>query len=88
MLYIKCRETKVQGDWKVTAFKTKAGLGQLCLFGKLEISAAIEVAEEQLAFINNTCEPPFTTYYGNCLKSKQPISQRHMHILKICAGCL
>ena len=36
--------------------------------------------------INNTSEPPFKTYYGNCLKSEQPISKRHMLILKICAG--
>ncbi len=40
---------KVQGDWKVTALKTKAGPGQLCLFRKLEISAAIEVTDWHLS---------------------------------------
>ncbi len=67
------------------AFKQKQ-TRQLCLFRKLEISAAVEITEKCLAVINNTWEPPFKTSYGNCLKSEQPISKRHMFILKICAG--
>lgn len=34
--------------------------------------------------MNNTSEPTFKTYYGNCLKSEQPILKKH--ILKMCAG--
>lgn len=74
------------GARKIAVFKTKTGPGHFWLFRKLETAVAIEVVGERLALINNTYKPPLKTHYGNCMQSEQPISKRHMHILKICAG--